>query len=408
MNHPHSLGRLLVAFTFAVSCLLLPGCSSDGNRGREETRRSESAPRPASYWVYVGTYTGAKSKGIYRLKMDAKTGDLGSPQVAAETPSPSFLALHPGGKFMYAVNEVDQFEGNKTGAVSAFSIDAKNGSLTALNQQSSGGPGPCHLAVDPAGKAVVVANYAGGSTASLPVNADGSLKPAASVIQHKGSSTDPRRQEGPHAHCVKIDASGSDTHWALVADLGLDKVLLYRLDPASATLQPNDPPSASVKPGSGPRHLAFATGGRFLYVINEMASTITTFTYASATDAMRDVQTVSTLPQGFTGNSSTAEIQVHPSGKFVYGSNRGHDSIACFRADEKTGQLTLIGHQSTQGKTPRNFAIDPTGTFLLAANQGSDTVVVFRIDPRNGTLSPTGTIAHVPTPVCVEFVPVAR
>ena len=402
MNHPHPLARrYLVALL--LSCLVT-GCASK----QKDATSAKSAPRPDAYWVYVGTYTGAKSKGIYRMKMDAKTGALGPAEVAAETPSPAFLALHPNRQFLYAVNEVAEFNGQKTGSVSAFALDAKTGALSALNQASSGGDGPCHLVVDPEGKTVVVANYGAGSTAAVAVLEDGKLGPDTMVVQHEGASVNRQRQQGPHAHCVTLEPGKGRRPRALVADLGADRIFIYRVVADPGKIQRNDPPSAPVMPGSGPRHTAFSPDGRFLYCINELASTVTVFSYNPARGELDEVQTITTLPEDFKANNSTAEIQVHPSGRFVYGSNRGHDSIACFRADPKTGHLTPIGHEKTQGKTPRNFAIDPTGTFLLAANQGSDTVVVFRIDPRTGKLSATGTTAPVPTPVCVEFVPVSR
>jgi 6-phosphogluconolactonase len=402
MNHPHPLGRLsLVALL--LSCLVT-GCASK----KDAAGASKAAPRPDAYWVYVGTYTGAKSKGVYRMKMDARTGSLGPAELAAETPSPSFLALHPNRRFLYAVNEVAEFNGQKSGSVSAFAVDARTGALSPLNQASSGGDGPCHLVVDPEGKTVVVANYGAGSTAAVAVLEDGRLGPETMVMKHEGASVNRQRQQAPHAHCVALEPGRGRRPRALVADLGADRIFIYRVVAEPGKLQRNDPPSASVMPGSGPRHLAFSPDGRFVYCINELASTLTAFSYNGVRGELDEVQTVTTLPDWYSGNNSTAEIQVHPTGKFVYGSNRGHDSIACFRADPKTGHLTPIGHEKTQGKTPRNFAIDPTGTFLLAANQGSDTVVVFRIDPKTGMLSATGTTASVPTPVCVEFVPVAR
>jgi 6-phosphogluconolactonase len=302
------------------------------------------------------------------------------------------------------VGEVSDFAGKKSGGVSAFAIDASTGNLTLLNQQSSGGTGPCHLVVDKAGKNVLVANYGGGSVAVLPIQADGRLSEATCFIQHTGKSVNPRRQEAPHAHSINLDAANN---FAFVADLGLDKVLVYRFDAAKGTLTPNDPPAASVAPGAGPRHFAFHPGGRYAYVINEMGNTVTAFNYDAQKGVLTEIQTLSTLPQGYTEVSHTAEVQVHPSGKFLYGSNRGHDSIAVYSIDQNTGRLTLVGISSTQGKTPRNFGIDPTGTFLLAANQDSDNIVVFRIDPQTGELKPTGQVVEVPRPVCVKFVAVA-
>ncbi|HJS09091.1 MAG TPA: lactonase family protein, partial [Pirellulales bacterium] len=251
---------------------------------------------------------------------------------------------------------------------------------------------------------VLVANYGGGSVAVLPIDKDGRLRPASSFVQHKGSSVNPKRQEAPHAHSINVDPAGA---FAVVADLGLDKVLVYRFDAAAGTLTANDPPHATVSPGAGPRHFAFHPSGRFAYVINEMNSTVTAFAYDAKKGTLSEIDTKSTLPGPQQGNS-TAEVQVHPSGKFLYGSNRGHNSLAIFRIDEKTGALTAAGHQLTGGRTPRNFGIDPTGKFVLAANQGSDSVVVFRVDQETGKLEETGQSIKVPTPVCVKFLPVGQ
>jgi len=351
--------------------------------------------------VYVGTYTGAKSEGIYLLRLDLQRGTLTPVGLAAKTPSPSFLAVHPNRPFLYAVSEIDSFGGKKTGAVSAFAFRPKSGKLELLNQHSSGGTGPCYLVVDRTGKNVLVANYGGGSVAVLPIGADGRVSEATAFIQHQGSSIDPHRQEGPHAHSINLD---SGNRFAVAADLGLDKLLVYRFDAAKGTLVANDPPWTSVKPGAGPRHFAFHPSGRYAYVINELQCTVTAFGYDAEHGILKELETVSTLPEGIKEGYSTAEVQVHPSGKFLYGSNRGHDSIAVFAIDPKTGKPSLVENQSTEGKTPRNFGIDPTGTYLLAANQDSDSIVMFRIDPSTGRLKPTGQKVSVPSPVCVKFV----
>lgn len=356
----------------------------------------------ADYLVYFGTYTGAKSKGIYVSRM-SDDGKLSAPELAAETASPSFLAVHPNKKFLYAVGEVSTFGGKKAGSVSAFAVDAKTGKLTALNQKPSGGGGPCHIDIDEKGRCVVVANYGGGSVQALPVNKDGSLGDPGTFIQHEGSSVNKSRQEGPHGHAIVFDPSQK---YAVACDLGLDKVLIYKADVASATLTANTPAFATVAPGSGPRHLAFRPDGKFAYVINEMLCTMTAFAWDSKRGALEEVQTISTLPGEVQRGYSTAEVYVHPSGKFVYGSNRGHDSIVVYASDKKTGKLTLVEHQPTQGKTPRHFGITPNGKFLLAENQGSDTVVVFRIDPKTGKLTATGDKIEVGSPVCAVFVPV--
>jgi len=353
------------------------------------------------FLVYFGTYTSAKSKGIYVSRFDTATGKLNQPVVAAETKNPSFLAVHPNQQFLYAVGELNEFDGKRSGAVSAFSIDAKTGTLKLLNQRPSGGLGPCHLALDSKSTCLLTANYGSGSIALLPVRRDGSLSEATSTIQHTGSSANPQRQSGPHAHFITTDAGGRH---ALVCDLGLDKVLIYRLESNNTKLVPNDPPFASVTPGAGPRHLVLSPDGKVAYVINEIASTITAFAYDATRGVLTELQTISTLPEKFVGNNSCAEIAVSPTGKFVYGSNRGHNSIAVFAADHITGKLTFVEHQSTQGKTPRHFAIDPTGRWLLAENQESDSVVVFSIDEKTGRLKPTGQTLDVPAPVCAVFV----
>jgi 6-phosphogluconolactonase len=350
--------------------------------------------------VYIGTYTGEKSKGIYLSQLDPATGALTPAEVAAEVKNPSFLAIHPGGKFVYSVNEVSDLNGKPTGAVSAFSVEPSDGKLKLLNQQSSQGAGPCHLVVDSAGKNVLVANYGSGSCAVLPLGSDGRLGEATSAIQHQGKSVNPGRQEGPHAHSINLDAAN---RFAFVADLGLDKVLIYRFDGANGKLTPNDPPSVSVAPGAGPRHFAFHPTGKFAWVINEIANSVTGFAYDSSGGVLKELQTIGTLPADFKGTSHTAEVVVHPSGKFLYGSNRGHDSLAIFAIDAATGKLTAAGHQSTRGKTPRNFAIDPGGRWLLAENQGSGTIVIFAVDSATGELRPTGHQLEVPSPVCVRF-----
>jgi 6-phosphogluconolactonase len=353
--------------------------------------------------VYFGTYTGKKSKGIYVSRLDTATGKLGAAELAVETASPSFLAVDPKNRFLYAVNEVSDFAGKKTGAVGAFAIDAATGKLTLLNQRSSVGPGPCHLVTDKAGKNVLVANYGGGSVAVLPVGKDGSLAPASSFVQHTGSSVDKSRQEAPHAHGIYLDAAN---RFAFVPDLGQDKVIVYRFDAGKGTLTPNEPPSASVAPGSGPRHFAFHPGGRFAYVITEMACTVTAFACDPKQGTLTELQAISTLPAGESVKRgySTAELYAHPSGKFLYGSNRGHDTIVSYSIDQTTGKLTLIEHTSTQGKIPRSFGIDPTGKWLLACNQDSDTVVVFSIDAKTGRLTPTGQTLEVGAPVSFAFV----
>lgn len=390
-----SLLTLLLAFGTTLPC----GLPSKAAEARS------SPPDAGDYLVYFGTYTGPKSKGIYVSRLDPATGRLTSPELAAESTSPSFLAVHPTGQSLYAVNEVGTFDGKPGGSVTAFAVNSQTGKLTQLNQSSAMGSGPCHLVVDKAGRNVLLANYGGGSVAVLPIQPDGKLGEASAFVQHAGSSVNPDRQKEPHAHAIELDAAN---RFAFVPDLGLDKVMIYRFDPAKGSLTANSPSSASVKPGAGPRHFAFSPDGRFAYVINEMQCTITAFSYDAERGDLKELKTVSTLPEGLAVKPgySTAEIQVHPSGRFLYGSNRGHDTIAVFAIDRKKGTLSPVEHVSTRGKTPRGFAIDPTGGFLLAGNQNSNTVVVFRIDPKSGRLSPTGQVLDVGAPVSVAFVPV--
>ncbi len=356
----------------------------------------------ADHFVYFGTYTGAKSKGIYLSRMTDE-GKLAPAELVAETANPTFLAAHPNGKFLYSIGEVSKFGDKKAGSVSAYAIDRSTGKLTLLNSQSSGGTGPCHIDVDRAGKVVVVANYGGGSVQALPIKKDGSLGDPGTFIQHEGSSVNKGRQEGPHGHAIVIDPS---QRFAVACDLGLDKVLVYKLNAGKARLTPNEPPFATVAPGSGPRHIAFRPDGKFAYVINEMLCTMTAFAWDSRRGTLKEIQTVSTVPGAVEKGFSTAEVYVHPSGKFVYGSNRGHHSIVAYASDPKSGKLTLIEHQNTQGKTPRHFAIDPKGKYLLAENQDTHNVVVFRINPETGKLTLTDERLEVGSPVCAVFVPV--
>ncbi len=361
------------------------------------------APEPVP--VYVGTYTRGSSKGIYLYHLDLISGALKPAGCAAEVANPSFLAFHPSRPLLYAVGEVGSFAGKKGGAVDAFAIDPISGKLTLLNQQLSQGPGPCHLAVDRSGKCVLVANYSGGSVVCLPIQEDGRLGEATSFVQHAGSSVNPQRQQGPHAHGVYLDAGN---RFAFVADLGLDKLMIYRFDPAQGKLTANDPPSLATAAGAGPRHFAFHPNGRYAYLINELNSTLTALGYDAQRGTFQTLETVTTLPAGFSGSNTAAEVEVHRSGKFVYGSNRGHDSIAAFAIDAATGKLTLIGHEPTLGKTPRHFAIDPTGKFLLVANQDGNNVVVLEINSETGGLRATGNSVEVTAPVCVAMPRPAR
>lgn len=364
----------------AIRCALLAGLLFGGDAARAAE---------GDYFAYIGTYTKDKSKGIYVYRFQAGDGKLTPLGLAAETPSPSFLAVHPSRRFLYAVNE------ERGGAVSAFAVDFRTGKLTFLNTVSSRGGGPCYVAVDKSGKNVLVANYGGGSVAVLPIGEDGKLSEASAFVQH---AAPPAR---PHAHSINLSP---DNRFAIAADLGLDQVLVYRFDPVKGSLAAHDPPFTKVLKGSGPRHFAFHPNGKFGYVINELGNTVIVFAWDAGSGVLKEVQSLSTLPKDFTGKSYTAEVQVHPSGRFVYGSNRGHDSIAAFAVDAAKGTLTAIEQVSTQGKFPRNFTIDPTGRYLFAANQNTDNIVVFRIDQKTGRLAPTGQVLEHGAPVCVKFV----
>jgi 6-phosphogluconolactonase len=357
------------------------------------------------YIFYVGTYTedGSKSKGIYAYRFDADTAHITPLGLAAETTNPSFVALHPNGRFLYAVNEVGNYKGPNSGGVSAFSIDRATGKLTFLNEVPSRGADPCYITVEKTGKYVLVANYTGGSLAVFPVLEDGKLGEASVFVQHTGHGTNPERQEKAHAHSIDLSP---DNRFAMVDDLGLDELLVYKFDTANGSLTPNNPPFVKLDPGAGPRHFALSPTGKFAYVISEMHSTVTAFSNDEKTGTLKALQTISALPKDFTGKNDDAEIEIHPSGKFLYASNRGSDTITVFAIDPNKGMLTPVEYTPTQGKTPRSFQIDPTGKFLFAENQKSDNLVVFRIDTNTGHLTPTGQVLDVASPVCVKFLKV--
>lgn len=373
------------------SFLALPACLLLFAAPPPEARAADN-----DYIVYVGTYTRETSKGIYAFRFDAAAGKLAPLGLVAEIASPSFLAIHPNRRFLYAVSETEG------GSVAAYAVDRPSGKLTHLNTVSAKGGGPCHINLDKTGRTAAVANYNTGSVAAFPVGADGRLGEASAFDQHKGSSANPERQKGPHAHSVDFSP---DNRFLMSSDLGLDQVLVYRFDPEKSSLAANDPAFGSVKPGSGPRHFAFHPSARFAYVINEIALTVTAFAYDAARGALSELQTLSTLPEGAVSDRySTAELEMHPSGKFLYGSNRGHNSIAVFAVDQQKGTLTLIENASTQGGPPRNFALDPSGRYLFAGNQQTDTIVLFRIDAQTGKLTPTGEKVEIDAPVCIRFV----
>jgi 6-phosphogluconolactonase len=352
----------------------------------------------AEYIAYIAGSGPQKAMGIFGYRFDSKSGKLTSMGVLGEADRPSFIAIHPNRRYLYAVT------GANRGTVSGYGIDPVSGKLTLLNSVSSKGDGPCYVRVDRTGKNALVANYGGGSVAVIPIDADGKLREASSFVQHSGTVADPKRQGGPHAHSIN---PSPDNRFVVAADLGLDKLMVYKFDPAAGTIAPNEPPFAQVAPRSGPRHFAFHPNGKYAYAINEISCTVTAFDYDAKKGILKEIQTASTLPKdvAVTGALSTAEVLAHPSGKFLYGSNRGHNTIAVFTISSK-GTLTLIDNVDTQGRIPRNFGIDPTGSFLLALNQSSNNVVVFRIDKKTGRLSPTGQTVETPGPMCVRFLPV--
>jgi 6-phosphogluconolactonase len=338
--------------------------------------------------MFVGTYTGPKSKGIYAWRFrDGKLTELG---LAGETTSPSFLAIHPNGKNLYAVGET------KSGTITAFSIDPSGAKLTQLNSEPTRGASPCYVSVDKTGRNVLVANYGGGSVAVFPVDPkDGRLREASAFVEHTGSSVHPKRQNKPYAHCIK---PSPDNRFVLAADLGMDQVLVYAFDATAGTLKLTN--SGKLAPGTGPRHFAFHPNGRMVYVIGELDSTVTAFAWDNG--QLYERQKISTLPPDYKESTTTAEIVVHPNGKWLYGSNRGHDSISRFSID-RAGKLTLVDHTPTGGQTPRNFNLDPDGNWLIAANQRSDNIVVFRIEKGSGKLTPTGDSVQAGSPVCIRW-----
>ena len=352
------------------------------------------------YYVYIGTYTHGDSEGIYVYRLDGETGALEYSSKITGVVNPSFLDIHPNGRYLFSVNEIGEFEGKSSGAVTAFYIHGSTGEISFLNQQATGGGAPCHVSVDATGKYLLVANYGGGSVAALPIGKDGRLGEASDFVQHQGSSVNPGRQSEPHAHAIMIDP---DNKYAFAPDLGLDKILIYQLDLDNGKLNANTQPWVRVHPGAGPRHLDFHPNGKYAYVINELDSTFTTFSYDADTGSLTEIQSISTLPDDFDGTSHCADVHVHPSGRFLYGSNRGHDSIVTYEIDQETGMLSYLGCESTRGQTPRNFGLNPEGTFLFAADQQTNNIVTFSVNPDTGQLTDTGNVAEVPNPVCLKL-----
>jgi 6-phosphogluconolactonase len=357
------------------------------------------------YRVYVGTYTRGESKGIYSFILDTATGTLTPEGVAGETENPSFLAIHPSGDYLYSCGELDKFKGQESGSLTAFKIDAATGKLEKMNDVAAGGTSTCHVNVSRNGRYAVLANYGSGSCAAFAIGADGKLGERMAFHQHSGTSADPGRQRGPHAHSVNFDKQNKHV---IVADLGLDQVKVYNFNAVSGAMTPNTPAFTQVKAGSGPRHFSFHPSGRYAYVINEMACSVTAFNWNAKKGTLTEIETVTTLPEPVKRGYSTAEVVAHPNGRFVYGSNRGHNTIAVFRVDASTGKLTTVEHKSTQGEVPRNFAIDPTGQFLIAANQNTHTIVLFRINPSSGALEQVGAPVKAPSPVCIRYLKLRR
>lgn len=352
---------------------------------------------PPPTHLYIGTYTKTTSQGIYVLDFDPATGALGEPRLVAAINSPTWLAFTPDRRTLLAVDS--KTEG---GAVASFAVDPASRHLRPLSVQATGGGGPCHLIADPSGRMVVAASYGSAVVSSFPLHADGSLGPRAAFAQQTGSGPNASRQEKAHAHGTTLSPDG---RFVFVPDLGTDQIFTYALDPANAIFTAHDPAYVRLAPGAGPRHIEFSPDGRHAYVINELDGTITAFSYNAAAGALTPSQTLTTLPPEFTAFNKTAEIIVHPNGSFVYGSNRGHDSIVAYTRDPATGTLTFLEHTPSGGKSPRHFALSADGTWLITAHEESDDLHVFRVDPANGRLTKTPHTATVPMPVCVLFAP---
>jgi len=352
---------------------------------------------PVKFYLYVGSYTTTDKEGIAIFEFDPLDGDLKYLTTVAGIKNPSYLAIHPKKKLLFAVNETDNFGAGNTGAISSYAIDPIQGSLRLLSQVSSLGVSPCYVTIDQSGSNALVANYSSGNVAVFPVESGGILSQG-SMVQHQGSGPNKDRQSGPHAHSIMFDNKYA---FALAADLGTDKVYSYAIgkNPSSLMLQ-NE---FSLSPGAGPRHLDFHPNNKFVYVINELNSTITACTYDAKTGKLTEISSVSTLPEGFSGANSCADIHISKDGRFVYGSNRGHDSIVVFAVDQSSGKLTLVSHHPVKGKTPRNFMIDPTGKFLLVANQNSNNIIVFKVDTETGKLIFNGVEVKTPKPVCLKM-----
>ncbi len=392
------IARTLVNLAAMLGAILpVAGCRSTTGGAQPMAQA-----RPNVYWMYVGTYTKSTSKGIYLFKFDAENGTLTPQGLACEAVDPNFLVISPDQRFLYSCATAN---GGRDGVIDSFTIDPTSGRLTLLNQQPSGGRGPTNISLDAPGRNAVVANYPAGTVAVLPIASDGQLQTPSDVIQHTGSSVNPSRQQSAHPHACDFDLNKK---FVFVPDLGMDKVFAYRMDSDAGKLIAADPPTVSVPAGQGPRHLAFAPSGRFAYLITEMGGRIMAYSYDSAQGRLREIQSVSTLPDDFSGRNTAAEVQVHPSGNFLYASNRGHDSIAICSVDPGSGLLKRLAFQSTLGKGPRFFCIDPTGKYLIVANQDSESVIFFHINPLTGMLTLADIGARVAMPVCVVFLPITN
>ncbi len=356
------------------------------------------APKSSSMRLYIGSYTNAATKGISMARFDPTTGALSDLELAVEMPNPTFFAIHPNGRYVYAIHEIGNFEGQKVGSIGAYTIDRASGRLTLINRLATQGPGPCHVGLDKRGRVAMVANYGGGSVASFAIEPDGSLKGPASFIQHKGSGADPKRQDRPHAHSINVTP---DNRFAVCCDLGLDQVIVYEIHADTGKLEPHG--ICHLAPGSGPRHFAWHPKLPCGYVANELNSTVTVVSYGDG--SLDEIHSVSTKPDDFKGDNYPAEVCVHPSGRWVYVSNRGENTIAAFSVDVASGKLERVENVSTEGTWPRNFYIVPGGRWLLAANQNSGSIRVFSINPKTGVPKSTGQGLTLNAPVCLRTLP---
>lgn len=359
-----------------------------------------SGTGPYKQDFFVGTYGTGTEGGIYFCRLDINSGEISLLKENRGIDNPSFLTVDSSNHFLFSVNETDKSEGSNGGFVSSFAIEQSDGSLKLINEQPTLGGSPCYIISDPADKFLLVTNYSGGSIVVFPILDGGNIGRNIGFIQNTGRSIDPDRQKSPHPHSIVLSP---DSRFAFVPDLGLDKILIYRFDQERGNLGTNPIPYAPLKPGAGPRHFAFHPNHKFAYVINELNSTITGFRYKQMNGKLAEIQTIGTLPEGFQGENYCADIHIHPDGKYLYGSNRGHNSIACYIIDQSNGKLEMIGCTSSRGDWPRNFAIDPSGQFLLAANQRSNDIFTFRINNETGELTPTGFSIEINQPVCIRF-----